>query len=375
MVQQLSKIFYSGIDENTSHNDIRKFVLLNILLIITTLLLFLFTSVNIFLGKHYELVGVDFLVLFSNLFALYHMRTHHSVKVASIIGTLNAFFLFLSIIYMAKAENFTLVWIIFFPIFAIFINGYKKGLVISVIFYTLAFFLAFKGVNVWLNGLWDISSFVRFVAANLGMLFVTYFFERSFEAAHRELTKNREIEQQYIEALEEASIKDPLTKLYNRRYLDYLFHERFEQAKEYHSYFAFFILDIDNFKLYNDTYGHIEGDHALKKIADVLKQLLRRKADSAFRLGGEEFAGLLMADSQEKIYNSLEQIRNAIEGLGLENKKTEYGILTASIGVCIIHDYQKEDFDRMYKIADDALYKAKDRGRNCIVGSDTISTL
>jgi len=375
MIYKLSKFFYSGINKYTSHNEIRKFVLLNILLILTTFLLFIFTSANIIMNKPYELLGVNVLIFFLNLFALYHMRITHSVKLASIIGTMNTFFLFLAIIYLAKAENFTLVWITFFPVFAIFINGYKKGLIISVIFYSLAFLLAYQGIDIWLNGLWNSSSFIRFVAANMGMLFITYFFERSFEAAHIELMKNREIEQQYIEALEEASVKDYLTQLYNRRYLDYLFSKQFQKAKENESYFAFFILDLDNFKLYNDTYGHIEGDHALKKVADVLKKLMRRKADSAFRLGGEEFAGLLMADSQKKIHRSIEQIKNSIEALALEHKESEYGILTASIGVCVIHVFDKEDFDKMYKKADEALYQAKAQGRNCIVGDDTISTL
>ena len=375
MLNILSKIFYLGIDENTSDNDIRKYILLNILLVITSLLLFVFTVTNVLLGIHYNLLLINFIAFSANIYALYDMHTRHTFSRASIIGTINAFLLLLAIIHFGKGENFTLVWIIFFPVFAIFINGCKKGLRIAIAFYLIAFVMAYNGIGEWLNGLWNSSSFVRFVAANLGMLFITYLFEKSFEAAHQELMKNRDIEQKYIKALEEASIRDPLTQLYNRRHLDYLFHQQFLKAKEYQSYFAFFILDLDNFKLFNDTYGHIVGDEALKEVAKVLKDSMRRKSDSVFRLGGEEFAGLLMADSQEKIVQNIQQIRTHIQALQLEHKASSYGVLTASFGVCIIHDFEKEDFDRMYKIADDALYQAKDKGRNCIVGSDTISTL
>lgn len=375
MINKISDIFYAGIDENTSDNDVRKYVLLNILILVTSLILFVFIIVNIFLKENYTIVIVDTLGLLANIYAFYGLKKKKKLETASILVTLNAFFLLMGVTYFGEAKNFILIWVIFFPVFAIFINGCKKGFVLSIIFYAIVFFITYTNIGIWLDGAWTMASFARFVAANLGMLFITYFFERSFEAAHNELAKNREIEQNYITALEHASITDPLTQLYNRRHLDYLFHEQFEKAKAHRSYFALFVLDLDFFKGYNDTYGHIAGDDALKKVADVLKESMRREADSAFRLGGEEFAGIVMADSQEKIQKSVERVRESIETLKIEHEKSSHEYLTASIGVCIIHDFAKEDFDRMYKIADDALYKAKQEGRNCVRGSDKISTL
>ena len=366
MISRLSNIFYSGIDENTSENDIRKYILLNILLLITSFLLFLFTFSNFLIGIHYNLLIINFIAFVLNIYAFYDLRIHHRLHRASLIGTINAFCLLLAVIYFAKAENFTLVWVVFFPVFAIFINGCKKGLRIAILFYIIAFYLAYQGIGEWLNGLWNSASFVRFVAANIGMLFITYLFEKSFEAAHQELIQNRNLEQKYIAELEKVSITDPLTQLYNRRHLDHLFYKQYRKAKEYHSYFALFILDLDNFKAYNDTYGHLAGDEALKQVAATLKSSMRRGTDTVFRLGGEEFAGLLMADSKERIEKSVDQIRKNIEALQIEHKKTSYGVLTASIGVCIIKDFEKPDFDKMYKIADDALYKAKAKGRNRI---------
>ncbi len=375
MINKLSALFYSGIDEHTSQNDVRKYILLNILILVSSFILFMFIFINLFFQADYQIVAIDILGMSVNMYAFYELKKNHALQRASVIATMNAFLLLLGVVYVGEAKNFVLIWVIFFPVFAIFINGCRKGLVMSLIFYVLAFYIAYEHIGIWLDGAWNMASFTRFVIANLGMLFITYFFENSFEAAHKELAKNRDIEQQYIIALEHASITDPLTQLYNRRHLDYLFHEQFAKAQEHQSYFGIFILDLDFFKDYNDTYGHIAGDEALKKVADVLKESMRREADSAFRLGGEEFAGLLMADSQEKIQKSVERVRESIEALKIEHEKSSYEYLTASIGVCIIHDFTKEDFDRMYKIADDALYKAKQEGRNCVRGSDKISTL
>jgi diguanylate cyclase (GGDEF)-like protein len=375
MINKLTNIFYCGINENTSENEIRKYILLNILLIVTSFIITLFVLFNIILHLHYNLLGLDFIALAVNIYAFFHLKHKHALKESALIVTFNAFFLLLGIVYFGKAESFTLVWVIFFPVFAIFINGCKKGFILSLFFDLIVFSIAYKNTGIWLEGHWDVASFFRFVAANLGMLLITYFFERSFEAAHKELAKSRDIEKKYIAVLEEASITDPLTQLYNRRHLDDVFHQQFLKAKANRSYFALFILDLDHFKGYNDTYGHIAGDKALKLVATVLKESMRRDADCLFRIGGEEFAGILRSESQEKVYKSIEYIRKTIEELGIEHSKNDYPVLTISIGVAIIHDFSVEDFDKMYKIADKALYEAKKSGRNCVKGCDVISTL
>ena len=366
MFENFSKVFYFGVDDNTPNSEIRKFVFLNIILLITSFFLVVFGVYNFVLTHHYQVAWVDLLAFVIFLYALYTVERDRSLKQAALIVSINSFFLLLALVYFIQGAEFTLVWVLFFPIIAIFINGSKKGLIFSLVFYLFVFYIAYNGIGVWLDGSWDCASFARFVAANCAMLFITYFFEHSFEAAQRELAKNRTMQQQYISALKEASITDPLTQLYNRRHLDTMFHEKFLKAKENNSYFAFFILDIDHFKDYNDNYGHIAGDTALKEVADVLQELMRREADSVFRLGGEEFAGILMADSEEKITHVVENIRSTIEALAIEHCKSKFGCITVSIGVCIIHNFQEENLDKMYKVADSALYEAKTEGRNQI---------
>jgi len=366
MFESFNKLFYIGVESTTPSNKVRKFVFLNIILIMNLFFLLFFGFYNLILTKHTDIAGIDFTALVVSLYAFYLIKRDHSIKKAALLVTINSFLLLLALVYFIKGAEFTLVWILFFPVIAIFINGAKKGLPITLLFYSLVFFIAYEGIGQWQDGMWNTGSFVRFVAANLGMLFIVYFFEQSFDAAHKKLAKSRRIEQKYISALEEASITDPLTQLYNRRHLDDVFHEKFLKAKENKSYFAFFILDIDHFKDYNDTYGHIAGDIALKKVADVLKESMRREADSAFRLGGEEFAGILMADQEEKIVKTVENIRRNIENLNIEHCHSAFGCITVSIGVCIIHTFEEEDLDKMYKIADTALYEAKNQGRNRI---------
>jgi len=374
MFEKFSKIFYMGVDEKTPYSKVRKFVFLNIILIISLFFLSVFGIYNYIVTHRYDVALIDFVAFVIFLYALYTIKKDHSIAQASTIVSINSFILLIALVYFVQAREFTLIWVLFFPVIAIFTHGSNKGLLLSSIFYVIVFTIAYLGIDIWLNGMWDLASFSRFVAANSAMLFITYFFERSFEAAHKKLAKNRSIEQQYIMALEEASITDPLTQLYNRRHLDVMFHEKFLKAKANNSYFAFFILDIDHFKDYNDTYGHIAGDIALKAVADVLKESMRREADSVFRLGGEEFAGILMADSEEKIIRLIESIRTNIEHLAIEHCRSSFRCITVSIGVCIIHNFEAENLDKMYKIADSALYEAKTEGRNQI-RVKSISTL
>ena len=370
-----TKIFLLGLEENASHPKVRKTILLNILLLMSMFYLFMFALYNLLILELYNLFFIDLTAFLLILYAYSDVVRTKKIDRASTIASASVFVLLISVVYFTQARNFSLIWVMFLPIFVIFLNGSKKGLVITTIFYLIVFTMSFIGIGEWDNGNWSFSSFLRFISANIGLTIITYFFEKSFEIAHKELRYNREIEQQYIEELEHASITDPLTQLYNRRYLDYVFDIKFEKAKEHNSYFCLFILDLDYFKDYNDTYGHIAGDEALQKIADVLKSSMRREADSAFRLGGEEFCGLLMANTHEKIINSIENVRKNIEALNIEHKKSPYEKITASFGVCTIHSYDKKDLDAMYKIADDALYEAKRAGRNTIKGQDKISTL
>jgi len=371
----LENIFLSGLKVNGYDPIIRKVILLNILLLMSSLMLLFFSIYNLFYNDAYYLGLIDTLAFVGSAYAFFDLRRQKGIIQASIIATITAFSLMIALVYFANGKNFTLIWTVFLPIFAIFINGSKKGLIVTAIFYFIIFSLTYAGIGEWQDGTWNLASFLRLVAASIGLTFITYFFERSFELTYLELEKNKEVESRYIKKLEYASITDPLTQLYNRRYLDVQFDLKFNQAREKNSYFAMFILDLDYFKNYNDEYGHHAGDEVLQSVADVLKKVMKREKDSTFRLGGEEFCGLIISHEKEKIIGTVENIRKSIKSLQLEHSESEYKIITASFGVCIINSFENQDLDQMYKIADNALYRAKEEGRNCIRGQDIISTI
>lgn len=160
---------------------------------------------------------------------------------------------------------------------------------------------------------------------------------------------------------------DELSGLLNRRtYNDELIHE-LNRAKRLDIPLTLALIDIDNFKAYNDTYGHPKGDDAIASVGNVLKDCARRSNEAVYRIGGEEFA--LIANYQDneasiqQIYAILEEVRK--QSIPHEYND-DYGILTVSIGVVISTDLQNATSSDLYQCADKALYKAKSLGRNRI---------
>ena len=165
--------------------------------------------------------------------------------------------------------------------------------------------------------------------------------------------------------IEEISLHDELTKLYNRRHFNDVLHNELNRAKRDKKTLSFMMLDVDYFKLYNDTYGHQEGDIVLFKISEVLNSFSKRAGDFAFRLGGEEFGIIFSELSQEKSETFANVIRKAVEDLKIEHKKNlEYKVVTISIGLITIFHNQEINEAQIYKEADQLLYKAKENGRN-----------
>ncbi|SKB82052.1 diguanylate cyclase domain-containing protein [Malaciobacter marinus] len=168
--------------------------------------------------------------------------------------------------------------------------------------------------------------------------------------------------------LERLSITDELTKTYNKRYFNELMPKLLNSIKRKNEYITFSIFDIDYFKPYNDTYGHLKGDNALKEVTKEVMSNLNRADDFCFRLGGEEF-GIVFKDSNpEKSKEFLEKIKNSIENLKIpheNNKVSPY--VTASFGYVCTKAEDIDSVDILYKKADEQLYKAKENGRNIVL--------
>ena len=164
--------------------------------------------------------------------------------------------------------------------------------------------------------------------------------------------------------IEQISITDGLTSLYNRRHFDNLFKEKVNLAKRLKKKLAFCILDIDHFKQYNDTYGHQMGDTTLINVASSLQKSLKRESDLIFRLGGEEFGMLFFINDDKDGLFIANNVKKDIEELKIEHEKNSASkYVTVSIGLFIC-DGCDMDSETIYKITDDNLYKAKQTGRN-----------
>lgn len=173
--------------------------------------------------------------------------------------------------------------------------------------------------------------------------------------------------------LEQASYTDSLTSLFNRRYFNVVYEREFKRAMRSSKPFVFMMLDIDFFKQYNDTYGHIQGDAALQAVAKVLKSTLQRPGDYPFRLGGEEF-GIILSDIDcSNAHIMGEKVRAAVDSLKIEHKGSKIlPTLSVSIGgICITPTPDMSD-DALIHAADTNLYAAKERGRNQVVFSNRL---
>jgi len=176
----------------------------------------------------------------------------------------------------------------------------------------------------------------------------------------------------YQKEVERISVTDELTKLYNRREFNRIFEISVENAKRYKNPFAMMILDIDFFKQYNDTYGHLMGDEALYEIAKVIKQKCKRTTDMGFRLGGEEFAIVFSSSSKADAYRFACDINEAVSELQIEHKGSKINKhVTISIGVFFSDNIQGFSKEELYQRSDDALYFAKDKGRNQVYMIDS----
>ncbi|MDD2951083.1 MAG: diguanylate cyclase, partial [Sulfuricurvum sp.] len=196
--------------------------------------------------------------------------------------------------------------------------------------------------------LWPrIIGYIAVTAA--GLLFILFFGRRLARA---------------YQMLEEQSIIDPLTEIPNRRFFMKRAEEEFQRAERDHIPIALIMVDIDNFKGFNDRYGHIEGDVTLKTVAATMKQQLRRPPDCIARYGGEEFVILLPNTSPEGAAQVAELLRTKIEALQINNEASSCAdVVTISLGVAAA-PRDGVSFEAQLKEADKALYTAKQTGRN-----------
>jgi diguanylate cyclase (GGDEF)-like protein/PAS domain S-box-containing protein len=168
--------------------------------------------------------------------------------------------------------------------------------------------------------------------------------------------------------LEQLAHLDGLTGIPNRRYFDEILEQEWHRLQREQKTIAILMIDIDYFKAYNDTYGHIKGDQILKTVAYTLSHLVHRPADFVARFGGEEFACVLPGTTVEGALKIAQDIQREIDGLAIPHRlSTINQTLTLSIGVSCTIPTPGQSQHTLIDGADQALYQAKRQGRHCIV--------
>jgi len=187
--------------------------------------------------------------------------------------------------------------------------------------------------------------------------------EEQRKVTHQKLSENHG-------RLSEQAFLDGLTNLANRRYFDKVLESEIRRASREKTNIALLFCDVDYFKGYNDSYGHVQGDNCLKIISDILKQEFQRAGDFVARYGGEEFAIILSGSLANDAQEAAEKLRQQILHKNIPNKGSPLEMITISIGISSIIAPEADDAEKLITNADKALYKAKNNGRNCIAVAD-----
>jgi diguanylate cyclase (GGDEF)-like protein len=255
--------------------------------------------------------------------------------------------------YISNVQTRLEVWMMIFPIaFAPIVAARERLIWVAAGAVSLASVVMLRPDPLGMN------SAAALVTAYLTLGFVTLMLVR-----HNE---------QNIERLAHLSIIDPLTKAYNRGYLKDVMVSEINRCRRSGLPLTVIMLDIDYFKMFNDNYGHLFGDSVLEQVAEALKHTALRAGDYVFRYGGEEFCIITSGLDQEESGQFAEKLRQGICALNIENLKSPHQRLTASAGFWCVTDLREITPSALLLNADNALYRAKDAGRDTVVNFERI---
>lgn len=340
--------------QNLAHK--RKRILLKTCLYITFIMLFFFSTLHAFVYQSIS-DSAFILELFTSLVALYAIMSlnrnpnrSNIDKIAQLSTLAFAVFL-LFFVDLNQNQNFSLIWVFFFPVFAMTINGPKLGLRYTLAFLTLLIILAYNGIGHWQEGLWSELSFIRLTAALFILTFIIYINEIS-------LINARQQAKQVLDELQTLSTIDELTKISNRRNINDALSKAIQNATRYETALSLTLFDIDNFKKINDQFGHLTGDKVLSEMVQEIKKIMRATDDFG-RWGGEEFLIVLPHETIESAELFCEKIREHIENITFSDSKIQ---VTCSFGVAELQKGMTAE--QLIDQADQALYLAKKSGKN-----------
>lgn len=254
----------------------------------------------------------------------------------------------------STGENVRFLWFSVALIPAQFLGGSRMGLpvFISSILFIIGYYLNTNYFN------------ETDVLSSISILSICYFFLfyllRLLQEADSEITSHQS-------ELEGMVIHDGLTSLFNRRYFDQIFSHEWQRGIRERLEISLLMIDIDDFKQFNDKYGHLAGDELLRSVSMVMRKTMSRSTDKLFRYGGEEFVVILPGTNHDGALVVAERLRKSVSS-GIDISKSGFdGTITVSIGVATMLPASDSLQDELIRLADKNLYTAKKNGKNRIV--------
>ncbi len=355
-------ILLSNIDIDESHKNYKRLVMSNIAYLLSLLVLLAFFFINYFVRGSTTAAVIELLFILPILYGLMMLRRDKDIEKAASFAVYISFIIIIAVHFLFEFEEGITFWALLFPFISMSLINAKKGYMLSLVFYIVIYSGAYY---YWHDSDVEIMFYIRFVIVSFIITYLLYFYESySANSFDKLVILNSSLEKK-IQEVRHLSITDALTTLYNKRHFDLVLSEEFNRAKRTGEAFVLAIIDVDNFKLYNDTYGHNKGNDALERVGKLLNSQTSRSGDYAFRIGGEEFAIILQASNSEDSYIHFDNLRKKIEAENIKHKNNKpFAVLTVSIGVVNVINYKDLSIIDAYKKADKNLYSIKESGRN-----------
>ncbi len=335
--------------------DKHKKRVLEVLLTYTFIAGIVFSIIN-FNRNLFAVASIELIAGLISLWILYYVKKTvvHEKLIRLTIVYLTLFFSIMLYIFTAKGvSNSIFVWVYTIPLISYLLLGSRLGFIFTLILYSISAVIFFKHPN-----------FHSIMSAKITYGNISFSALVFWGLSHIYEKTNSEAKA----LLREMAIFDKLTGLYNRSMLNRHFLNSVDSAKKENKKIALIILDLDLFKEINDKFGHVAGDEVLIKFTEIIKQSLPTEA-YAFRLGGEEFAIISLAQNVDDSVNLAELIRKQSEQKVYTFNNNQTVFVTVSAGVALLPP-QNLELSQILKTADRRLYLAKSQGRNKVVFAD-----
>ncbi|MBN1840197.1 MAG: GGDEF domain-containing protein [Campylobacterales bacterium] len=308
--------------------------------------------------------------------SLFIIPSTHKVYQIYYIAVLFFSILFLYLVYHVDEDRSLILWLFTYPVGTIFLLGNRVGFFLStaLLACSIVLFIVIDHIDT----IYSTPFQVRFVLAYLAVSFIASWIEyhrsryeqeslQTQEALLKEQALlKKEIKRRIVleEELQHLAQTDTLTSLFNRRHFLALGQQEIVKALRYEHSLCFAVLDIDFFKRINDTLGHPVGDIVVRTLARHLQDSVRQ-SDIVARIGGEEFAFLLLHVNEEQAKAKMERLRQEISECIIKYGDNKTLSVTVSIGLAMLQP-PNQTLDELYMRADQKLYEAKKAGRNCV---------